>query len=174
MEHTGEVATPVDTIRRRVKELRGRSGMTAADLASQLSALGVPWNRSIVANFEGGRRTTVSVVEWLALAQVFNVAPLHLIVPPHEPEDLQYQVTPAGTATIREVRGWVCGHWPLGGGNVAQFHREAPTPTWGTFERFGVDLGTPSGVRELLALARAVADSPLGKEAEGGDDGEHR
>lgn len=126
MQHTGGAHAPVDTIRRRVKELRRRSGMTAAELAEQLDALGVPWNRSIVANFEGGRRPTVSVVEWLALARVLNVAPVHLLVPPDaEPND-PYQVTPVDTVHVKDARHWIRGYEPLSGSNRRDFHREEP------------------------------------------------
>lgn len=132
MEHTTEALAPVDVIRARVKELRGRSGMTAADLAERLADLGVNWNRSIVANFEGGRRPTVSVVEWLALAQVLNVAPVHLLVPTDAPAGTPYLVTPTREATVEDVRDWVRGIVPLNSENPQRFHQEVP-PEEGRF-----------------------------------------
>lgn len=125
MKHTDQVAAPVETIRKRVKELRGRSSMTGAQLADQMVRQGVSWNRSIVANFEAGRRPNVSVTEWLALAQVLNVSPLHLLVSPDaKPTDV-YQVTPTRTALAFEVREWVRGYYPLNA-DEALFEREAP------------------------------------------------
>jgi len=125
MEHTDPVATPVDTLRTRVRELRGRAGLTAAQLADQLTRQGVPWNRSIVANFEAGRRPNVSVTELFALAQVLEVAPLHLLVSPDARATDRYQVTSTRTATATEVREWVRGYYPLYA-DPARFDQETP------------------------------------------------
>lgn len=125
MKHNDSVATPVETIRKRVKELRGRSNMTGAQLAEQMVRQGVPWNRSIVANFEAGRRPNVSVTEWLALAQVLSVSPLHLLVSPDAKPTDAYQVTPTRAASAFEVREWVRGYYPLNADETL-FEREAP------------------------------------------------
>lgn len=99
--------------------------MTGAQLAEQMVRQGVPWNRSIVANFEAGRRPSVSVTEWLALAQVLNVSPLHLLVSPDaKPEDA-YQVTPTRAASVVEVREWVRGYHALNADETL-FERETP------------------------------------------------
>ncbi len=173
MKHTRVPIGPVETVRRRVKELRGRSGMTAADLAEQLSSRGVPWNRSIVANFEGGRRNTVSVVELLALGDVFNVAPVHLLVPVDAAADADYQVTPNSTATVEEVRRWICGEMPLGDGDVTQYHRETPRKPTG---RLTIDTTTPEGVQAAWEMIQVLADAGLAKRVdkggEGGESGE--
>lgn len=101
----------MDAVRARVKELRGRKGWSGADLGEQLSKLGVPWNRSVVANFESGRRPAVSVQELLALALVLDVAPVNLLVPLHsEP----YQVTPKGTDPQNALDVW---SWMRGSGH---------------------------------------------------------
>lgn len=107
--------------------------MTAADLAERLTDLGVNWNRSIVANFEGGRRPTVSVVEWLALAQVLNVAPVHLLVPTDAPAGTPYLVTPTREASVEDVRDWVRGIVPLNSENPQRFHQEVPPEEGGFF-----------------------------------------
>ncbi|MFI8425102.1 helix-turn-helix domain-containing protein [Streptomyces sp. NPDC085479] len=131
MEHTQEQLNVAAAIRGRVRELRGRSGLKAAELADRLVELGVPWNRSIVANFEAGRRPNVSVVEWLALAQVLNVAPVHLLVPPDAPNDGAYEVTPNLSASVEDVRAWVRGYYPIKSDNLVQFNRETPREEWG-------------------------------------------
>lgn len=100
--------------------------MTAADLAERLTELGVKWNRSIVANFEGGRRPTVSVVEWLALAQVLNVAPLHLLVPTDVPGATPYRIAPNREAHVTEVRDWIRGIAPLFSENQQRWFQESP------------------------------------------------
>src|SRR5690606_15196342 len=138
MEHNEGVDTPVDTVRRRVKELRGRIGMSAADLAGKLVDVGVPWNRSIVANFEGGRRPTLSVVELLALARVLNVAPVHLLIEPEAPgpdvDDqaaLPYKVTPSEIVPRYQARAWMRGLASLPGTDLRTFFREVPAWDWG-------------------------------------------
>lgn len=108
---TGPTA-PTAVIAGRVRELRRRRGWTAADLGARLTEHGVPWNRSIVANFESGRRPDVSVRELLALAVVLDIAPVNLLVPlGSEP----YQVTPDRTESADTVRAWVRGEQPLPG-----------------------------------------------------------
>lgn len=137
-------------IRGRVRELRGRSGLKAAELAERLVDLGVPWNRSIVANFEAGRRPNVSVVEWLALAQALNVAPVHLLVPPDSPNGGTYNVTPKLSASVEDVRAWVRGFYPLATDNASQFHREAPRAEWGA-----VRMKPSDDLQERLEAVRA-------------------
>jgi transcriptional regulator with XRE-family HTH domain len=119
----------MDVVRARVKELRGRNGWSGAELGERLSALGVPWNRSVVANFESGRRPAVSVQELLALALVLDVAPINLLVPLYsEP----YRVTPEGTDPQNsvDVWSWLRGEQPLPGASAAGtrlYFAEAPT-----------------------------------------------
>lgn len=121
MEHTESPADPVDAIRKRVKELRGKRGWNAEELGQRLEAAGIPWNRSIVANFESGRRRPLTVVEWLALARVLDVAPLNLLVPL---VDGNYLVTPEESAPNSDVRAWVRGQRPLNGTDEHAFFTE--------------------------------------------------
>lgn len=116
--------SPVDTIRTRVKQLRGHRGWTAAELGKRLKAKGIHWDRSIVANFEGGRRRTVSVDELLGLALVFDVSPTNLLVPLH---DTPYQVTPTRTEPADLVRAWVRGEQPLPDSDERTFFAEVST-----------------------------------------------
>lgn len=124
-----EIKGVMDAVRTRVKELRGRKGWSGADLGNELSALGVPWNRSVVANFESGRRPAVSVQELLALAVVLGVAPVSLLAPLHsEP----YRLTPKGTEPQNSVDAWLWmrGQQPLPGTDAAGarlYFAEAPT-----------------------------------------------
>lgn len=116
--------SPVDTIRTRVKQLRGHRGWTAAELGKRLTAIGIRWDRSIVANFEGGRRRTVSVDELLGLALIFDVSPTNLLVPLH---DTTYQVTPTRAEPADLVRAWVRGEQPLPGTDERTFFAEVST-----------------------------------------------
>lgn len=126
----------------RVRELRKRQDWTADQLAKELQAVGIEWDRSIVTNLELGRRKTVSVEELLALAYVLGVAPVHLLVPPDAGEDHRYRVVPAGLSALRPetARRWIAGSQPIkaGPGGVIDGRRyffEAP-PGWQGVPRF--------------------------------------
>lgn len=68
-------------IAEQVKEQRNKRGISAARLAEKLNEIGIPWDRSIVANFESGRRASVSVEELVALGYVLAVPPALLMFP---------------------------------------------------------------------------------------------
>lgn len=133
MKHTDGPEDPVQTISRRVKELRARKGWSATELGEQLAAAGIPWNRSVVANFENGRRTTVSVPEWLALARVLDVAPMHLLIEPEGPATppRAYSVTPRESVSRDEARAWVRGMSCLPDTDLRLFYSEVPAEEWG-------------------------------------------
>jgi transcriptional regulator with XRE-family HTH domain len=106
---------PVGAIARRVKQLRGRRGWTAADLGAQLKERGVRWDRFTVANLESGKRQNVTVVELLALADALGVAVVNLLVPI---TDEPYRVTAGDIERVESsdvVREWVRGNKPLPG-----------------------------------------------------------
>ncbi|GAA3828980.1 helix-turn-helix domain-containing protein [Streptomyces chiangmaiensis] len=134
MKHTDELDDPVATIRARVKELRARKGWSASDLAKRLVKKGILWNRSVVANFESGRRPTVSVPEWLALARVLDVSPLHLLIQPEGPGekgDASYNVTSDDAVTRDAARAWVRGMTALPDTDLRIFFSEMPAEEWG-------------------------------------------
>lgn len=124
MEHN-EAWSPTATIAKRVREVRERRGLTAAQLAERLAEQGVPWERSTVAKLENGKRQNLTLTEWLALSVVLNVAPVHLLLPIAADADA-YQVTPERTNRVDHVRGWVRGYWPLPGANVIEHQGEMP------------------------------------------------
>lgn len=163
MEHTPEAWDPVDTVRRRVKELRGRKGWTGAELGERMTQLGVPWDRSIVANFENGRRQSVTVSEAFALALVFEVAPVNLLVPL---DDRPYRITPERTEPSLEVRAWIRGQAPLPGMDPRLYFTEV---AWSDLDA-GVTKKLPPELRHLHP--RAVAKRA--EQQEGGEHGEHR
>lgn len=59
-------------------------GMSAEELAARMRHQGIPWRREVVANLETGRRDRLDVDELLALALVFGVPPITLLVDPAE------------------------------------------------------------------------------------------
>ncbi|MER5473745.1 helix-turn-helix transcriptional regulator [Streptomyces sp. NPDC002685] len=64
---------------RRYRLERGISVQKLADICTE--EYGLPIKRSVLANFEGGRRPALSVVELLVLARILNVPPVQLLFP---------------------------------------------------------------------------------------------
>lgn len=132
--------SPTASVAHRVREVRKRRGLTAQELADKLTAQGVSWQRSTVAKLENGNRQEVTLTEWLALAAVLNVAPLHLLVPTfpspswdrpagerNDPNDeVAYQVTPGLAAPMYRLRQFVRGSHPLPGMDRRAFYSEIP------------------------------------------------
>lgn len=102
------------------RALRGARGWSAQRLAEEMTSVGVPWDRSVVANLENGRRRAVSVDEWLALAMVLGVAPIHLLVPIDTTGE--YQITPNLAADLKTAREWIRGNWPYPNKPLRPFH----------------------------------------------------
>lgn len=114
---------PVQAVAARVSELRKRKGMTAAEVGRRMTAHGVKWDRFTVANLESGKRQSVTLTEWLALARVLDVSPLHLLVPL---EEVEFSVTPDEALPASRVRAWVRGQEPLPGTDQRIFRSEVP------------------------------------------------
>jgi len=125
-----EVKTPGQTVAERVRELRRRRDWSAERLGHELKSVGLDWNRSIVANFESGRRPSVSIEEVLALAYVLDVAPVHLLVPVDNAP--WYAFVPERAAASARVREWVRGrHWMARhGGTERTYFTEVPEEEW--------------------------------------------
>lgn len=127
-----DAATPHRVIAQRVRELRTGRGWSAQRLADELTKRGVSWDRSIVANLETGRRQTVTVEEWLALAYVLDVAPVHLLVPPTDADRPQtggfVNVAPVHSVVTTPgwYRAWVRGQAPLVGVDPRRYFSEVP------------------------------------------------
>ncbi|WP_161801637.1 helix-turn-helix domain-containing protein [Micromonospora sp. RV43] len=123
--------TPHQTIAARVKQLRKGRGWSAQHLADQMAAEGIAWDRSIVANLENGRRASVSVEEFLVLAFVLDVAPVHLLVPVDAEETTPYRVVPERLpAGSWFVRAWFRGRTPIGGVDPKRYFAEVPDIEW--------------------------------------------
>ena len=103
-----------------------------------MRAVGVPFDKTVIANLETGRRRFVTVAELLALALVLDVAPLHLMVPTDDtptddtpaPEHEVYPVTPTLTCATSSVRAWIRGESPLGQQDPRTYFAEVPAEEW--------------------------------------------
>ena len=117
----------------RIKEVRTRRGLTAAQLAIRCAGVGRPdLTASAISNIETGRRDNtgrrrrdVTVDELLALAKALQVSPVHLLVPPAA-DDEPYQVTPEVAAPALHVREWVRGYGLLPGDDRQVYLSEVP------------------------------------------------
>ncbi|MGW6243829.1 helix-turn-helix domain-containing protein [Streptomyces roseolus] len=83
-EHAGEADWSVrlaQSISMEVRRQRHAKGLSAQQLSDRCAALGMPIQRSVLANLESGRRTTVTFAEVLVLAAALEVAPATLAFP---------------------------------------------------------------------------------------------
>ncbi len=157
-------------IAKRVKELRKGRGWSAQRLSGELKAVGIAWDRSIVANFESGRRPYVTVEELLALAYVLSVAPVHMIVPPLSSEELtptnrgdppySYAITPTVRfAPTAAVRDWIRGLRTVGEVDPRLFFSQVPP------EEFSVKASPEDPVERMATQRMAEEAARLEEEA---------
>ncbi|WP_326593869.1 helix-turn-helix domain-containing protein [Streptomyces brevispora] len=73
----GLAVTAAEQVRARREEL----GMSAQQLADECARLGMPIQRSVIANFENGRRANISIAEVMVMAAALRVAPIYLLFP---------------------------------------------------------------------------------------------
>ena len=117
----------------RVREVRIKRGLTAAQLAERCAAAGSPQiTTQAIYKIEGQRESStrpprrVTVDELLALALALNVAPVHLLVPPDD-SDAPYPVTSSFTESRFSVRAWIRGVGPAGpDADPREFGAEVP------------------------------------------------
>ena len=85
-----------------------------------IDELGVPIRRSVLANLESGRRSTLSVAELLVLARALGVAPLMLLFPIGAAETIE--VLPGEEVPVFAAARWFTGErpWPDGTENAAE------------------------------------------------------
>jgi transcriptional regulator with XRE-family HTH domain len=118
-----EAVGPVQAVAGRVSELRKRKDMTAAEVGRRMTDQGLKWDRFTVANLESGKRQSITITEWLALARVLDVSPLHLLVPL---EEVEFSVTPTEAVPASRARAWLRGTEALPGTDQRIFRSEIP------------------------------------------------
>jgi transcriptional regulator with XRE-family HTH domain len=159
----GQAVGPVEAVAARVSELRRRKDMTAAELGRRMTALGVKWDRFAVANLESGKRQTVTLTEWLALARVLDVSPLHLLVPL---EEVEFNVTPEESVPASRARAWLRGGEPLSGTDQRIFRSEVPldelpAPTQGRLTIEGQAVRDSLRAEYRAATGEEISDDAL-------------
>lgn len=69
------------SVAREVRRNREMRGMSAQQLSDECSKLGLPIHRSVISNFENGRRGNLTIPELLVIARALDVAPIFLLFP---------------------------------------------------------------------------------------------
>ena len=108
---------PSDLAGARIREIRGRRGWTARQLADRCADAGAPeLTASVIANIETGRRDTegrrrrdVTIDELMALAYVLEVPPVSLLVPA---EGGQIEITSKVEMGVAVALGFFSGRMP--------------------------------------------------------------
>src|SRR5262249_60745226 len=85
--------------------------MSAEALAAACGDLGMPIPRSTLADRENGRRASISVAEWLAIAAALDVPPVMLLCPVGTAETAE--VLPGADAPAYRAAQWIAGEAPL-------------------------------------------------------------
>lgn len=92
-------------IAKQVRNYRNLRGLSAQQVSDRCAALGMPIHRSVLANFENGRRDNVSVGEVFCLALVLDVAPINLLTAP----DGETEVAPGLVLDRPAATSWIAG-----------------------------------------------------------------
>jgi transcriptional regulator with XRE-family HTH domain len=94
-------------VAREVRRYREERGMSAQQLSDACAALGLPIHRSVLANFENGRRSNLNLNELLVIARALGVAPIFLMFPLGYEETVE--VLPGMTVPTAEAVEWAAG-----------------------------------------------------------------
>ncbi|MFF4270150.1 helix-turn-helix domain-containing protein [Streptomyces sp. NPDC001536] len=127
-----------DIAAERIREVRRKRGLTAAELAQRCADIGAPEiTAQSVSNIETGRRDKdgrrrrfVTVDELVALAVALEVAPVHLLSRPMPPEDLPFPAAWKGDPNAEGLalvwRNFIKGEQALPGMDARSYMTEAP------------------------------------------------
>lgn len=96
------------TIAGEVRRHRQAQGLSAQQLSERCAAWGMPIQRSVLANLESGRRTTVTVAEVLVLSAALGVPPATLLFPAGHVQSVE--VLPNGWQQPVAAVDWISGH----------------------------------------------------------------
>ena len=110
------------TIAREVRRYRQERGMSAQQLADKTAELGMPIPRSVLANFENGRRPTISAAEVVVLAAALDVSPAELMCPVGY--DKQLEMLPGRMMDPRTTARWFSGELKLNVSGAATMLRQ--------------------------------------------------
>lgn len=162
--------TIAELIQKNVATYRSRREWTQADLAENLEALGLPWDRSTVAKVESGRRQ-VTVEELVVLAAALDVSPLALFLPRDDTQ--RVQITPNKSVDGYWAWQWARGELvPVGGQLPAdfRFYREGSPSTEANADKELVGLlDLRSSIAQIIDAAGGPSESGAKAGALAGD-----
>jgi transcriptional regulator with XRE-family HTH domain len=101
--------TPEGVVAARVRQLRDEQGFTLEALAQECFLVGYPLSRDVLHSIEQGRRR-VNVNDMIALARVFEVSPLVLLLPDERATPVT--LTEGRTSPALGVYEWLMGLRP--------------------------------------------------------------
>jgi transcriptional regulator with XRE-family HTH domain len=146
---SGGTVRPTGVVVAQIKRLRRRRGVNTATLAARCAELGAPEvTDQVVRNIEIGRRT-ISVDHLCMLALALDVAPVHLLTPEDDQDDVQVQVTSTQCCDARTWTSWVHGATALPGTNQQAFFG------------YAVEHAKPEEGQAVFAAAKAHASQAV-------------
>lgn len=118
-----------EVVAQQVRRYRKARGMSAQNLSDACTGLGLPIHRSVIANFENGRRAKLDLGELFVIALALDVAPIMLMLP----EDGTMEISDRPMSRT-DALAWIAG-----------------TPATAAFEELDADLAR---AREAVARAQ--------------------
>ena len=105
VESAGWADRYADVVAQQVRHYRNARGMSAQNLSDACADLGLPIHRSVIANFENGRRAKLDLGELFVIAQALDVAPIALMLP----DDGCIEVGGGRSMERAEAVAWIAG-----------------------------------------------------------------
>jgi transcriptional regulator with XRE-family HTH domain len=99
------------SVAQEVRRHRQAQGLSAQQLADRCAEVGMPIKRSVLANMESGRRTTVTIAEILILAAALNIPPALLVFPVGQTE--RVEKLPGVEVEPLDAADWLGGVAPM-------------------------------------------------------------
>lgn len=93
---------------KRILQLRKERRMSAQQLSDATAELGYRVHRSVISNFENGRREGMDVRELLVLAQALDVTPFEILAAPSG----STEILPGQRHSRAEILAWALGPMP--------------------------------------------------------------
>lgn len=105
-----------ETVRKNIRAIRDRQGVSAAELSTSMGKLGRPIPPLGIQRIESGERR-VDADDLVALAQALGVSPITLLIPEAQRPGDQVSVTGVETSvSVQQLFAWLLAVMPLTGG----------------------------------------------------------
>lgn len=131
---------------REMRRARREAGLTMGDVASGCSERGLPLPEQTIKNFETGRRASMTLAEFVVLADVLGVPPVTLLYP--VAVDATVDVLPGRPAPTWDALAWFTGETAL----------DNPAPSGSARETLDVFRAHADLVNAALASAALAQD----------------